>query len=186
MFYSNREKWFWIGALAVLLGISATLIIDRPFRDLIKSQDVDAILFLYGMFMWGLAAFFHGIRRKTSVLEVWVVVGLMCVYFMVFFRMTLPTERSHLIEYGILALFVWEALRERQKFQKKLKWIGMWTILICTCVGVIDEVLQLFIPNRVFDFQDIFFDGMAASLAVGGSELMKWTRNKIAKSKTLI
>ena len=71
------------------------------------------------------------------------------VYLMVLLRMALA-ERSHLIEYGVVASFIYEAL----------------AVLATGAVGVLDEGIQVFLPSRVFDPVDMLFNALAGVMAV--------------------
>lgn len=72
-----------------------------------------------------------------------------------------PEEAIHLVEYGVLALFVTLALRGR--FQTWL--VVPAATLLCSAAGCIDEVVQWFTPGRFFDFRDIGLNAGAAALA---------------------
>lgn len=82
-------------------------------------------------------------------------------------RLVTPAERSHLIEYAALAVFAREALRERAPlFEKSWGWSPV-VIVGVTLVGLADELVQLIVPGRVFDWRDIFVDFCAAMLGIG-------------------
>ena len=128
-----------------------------------------------------LSVLINGIRSRASGFEVIICIGLLAVYLMVMLRMTLPEERSHLIEYSILALFIFEALRERSSNKPEFKYPALWAIGITTLLGILDESIQLFVPMRVFDPIDIFFNFLASVLAIGGSVLLQWVRKLAVK-----
>ena len=83
--------------------------------------------------------------------EIAVALGVVAAYLLVFVRMSIPTERSHLIEYGVVALFMHEALTERVHQGRHVAAPALLAVL----VGVIDECIQLVLPNRVFDPLDM-------------------------------
>ena len=51
-------------------------------------------------------------------------------------------------------------------------------IAIAGSVGVIDELIQALLPNRVFDPRDILFNVVAAVLAVGAIKALRWARHR--------
>ena len=51
-------------------------------------------------------------------------------------------------------------------------------------VGVVDEGVQLLVPNRVFDPADIGFNSLAATLAIVGNLCLRWVRSKVALLRT--
>ncbi|NND77829.1 MAG: VanZ family protein [Flavobacteriales bacterium] len=180
---SHREKKIWTWVLLILIGIFSTIIIDRPFRG-VASQNVAALLFLIGMALVAATVITQGWKRKPSNIELWVVIGIIAVYVMVFTRMTIRSERSHLIEYGVLAIFIFEALKERKKQKPEFKHIAIKAIVLSVLVGFIDEGIQYLVPSRVFDQEDIVFDVLAAIMAVFSSLLISWARKKYETRKS--
>jgi hypothetical protein len=43
---------------------------------------------------------------------------------------------------------------------------------------VLDECIQIFLPDRVFDTDDILFNGFAGLMAIGSSLVLQWIRKK--------
>jgi hypothetical protein len=81
-----------------------------------------------------------------------------------------PSERFHFLEYGLLGALV---LRASLK-TRPAHWGASFGLaaLVLTSIGVMDEVIQYFLPSRVFDWRDIWFNlsggvlGFAAYLVV--------------------
>jgi len=46
-------------------------------------------------------------------------------------------------------------------------------------IGVLDECIQAFLPNRVFDPLDILFNALAAVMAVVASAALTWARRRM-------
>ena len=90
--------------------------------------------------------------------------------------MSIPTERSHLIEYGVVALFVHEALTERASHGRRVPAPALLAVLATALAGVLDECIQLFLPSRVFDPLDMLFNVLAAAMAVTASISLRWAR----------
>ncbi|MYE06585.1 MAG: VanZ family protein [Chloroflexi bacterium] len=97
---------------------------------------------------------------------------------MVFLRLTLA-ERSHLIEYGVLAIFIHAALTERGEQGRAVRWPAVVAILATTAIGVIDELIQLALPHRVFDPVDMLFNTLAAGSAVGAGLVLARVRRSV-------
>ena len=55
----------------------------------------------------------------------------------------------------------------------------MLTVFIGTC----DEWIQIFLPDRVFDPEDILFNALSALMAIGVSLALQWTRKRFSKNK---
>ena len=94
---------------------------------------------------------------------------------MVLVRMALE-ERTHLIEYGVVAVLILEALTERAGHGRRVPLPAVLAILATALIGAVDECIQAFLPTRVFDVQDIVFNTLAAVMAVATSLALGWAR----------
>ncbi len=136
--------------------------------------------FLLGCLLVLTTAISHGLRRRPSRVEVFVGAGIAAVYLLIFVRMSVATERSHLVEYGVVAIFMYEAFKERAKGGRFVPLPGVIAILAAGSVGVLDEFLQKLIPARTFDPVDMMFNFGAAVLAVGASAALSWARRRLS------
>ena len=177
LFTSSREKRRWLWVLAVIAAIYGTLFMGQPLARELRDQDVQAVFFLIGMLLAATAVLIHGGRPETSRYELVVILGILAVYTMFVFRLGAP-ERSHLIEYSVLAIFIHRALSERARHRKPGLAPALLAVILASLVGILDEGIQWFLPNRVFDPEDMFFNIMAAGMAVGASSLLLWVRGK--------
>lgn len=177
-FSSDREKRLWLGALAVLVTIYATLGFAGEVAGFLQEQGLLEIGFITGLGLAALATFSQWLMRRPSAREVWAMLGLAAVVLMVWVRIENPAERSHLFEYGLLAVFVYQALRERQRNGRLSRSPVLLAILTVAALGWIDEGIQYFLPGRVYDFDDILFNTLAAFVGSVGSWVMGWERKK--------
>ena len=75
-----------------------------------------------------------------------------------------PVEKIHLIEYALLGVFVYNALKmDLGRFDKKLYLFGS---LLCLSAGFLDEIIQLFLPKRVFDWRDVALNAVSGVTAL--------------------
>lgn len=181
IFTSGREQKLWILVFMVLVTIFSTLAIGSPLQEMLRNQNVQAIFFALGMILTGTTIIIHGLKVRPSKTEIAIWSGLAAIYIMFFFRLGAP-ERSHLMEYSVLAIFIHNALSERLKNGNKLPQIELFAILITAFFGILDESIQSFIPDRVFDFEDIFFNIFAGLLAVSASWILGWAKRKGIKT----
>lgn len=181
-FTSSREKHLWIWTLIVISTIFSTLFIGQPLTRVLSDQNVQAIFFSLGMILTGFTIVVHGLKKESNKLEISLLLGITAVYVTFFLRLGI-SERSHLIEYSVLAIFIYKALLERIAQGKSIRFPGMIAIVTASLIGVFDECIQIILPNRVFDYDDIIFNCLAATLAIGSSILLTWFRNRKAKSK---
>ncbi|KAA3625024.1 MAG: VanZ family protein [Flavobacterium sp.] len=180
LFTSPREKLLWICTALVMTVIFATLFVANPLVDFFKNQNTQAVMFLCGMFLTGLAILINAIKLRPGRAELSVWIGIAAVNLMLLLRLGIP-ERSHLIEYSILAIFMYEALRERKRNGTNIRIPALLALLISFSVGLLDEALQYVLPNRVFDPIDILFNGMVIAMAIGFTLCISWFRKRSAK-----
>jgi VanZ family protein len=100
----------------------------------------------------------------------------------VLFRVTIP-ERSHLVEYGVVAVFIYEALTERASQGRRVPLPALLAVVATSLVGALDECIQAFLPSRVFDPIDILFNVLAGVMAVVASAALSWARRWARRHK---
>lgn len=181
IFSSKREKKLWIWAFIVFIAIYATLFIGKPLATLFNNQDVQAIVFLLVMILIGVTIISHSLKYKPSNIELTLLLGIIAVYIMFFLRLGLP-ERSHLMEYSVLTIFIHKALIERFKHKNNTLKPALFAFIISVVIGVTDECIQIFLPNRVFDFNDILFNIIAVIGVLFSNLFLNWVRKKKSKA----
>ncbi|NJB84371.1 membrane associated rhomboid family serine protease [Lewinella marina] len=175
---SRRERRLWLWTLAAVAAIFATLGLAGALADAVRGTPLNVFLFLTGCLLVSVTVVTQGLRSWPGPADAALIIGIATAYFMILVRMTSPVERSHLIEYGVVAVFILEALRERKRQGVHVPVPALLAILLTTAIGVVDELLQLLIPARVFDPVDMVFNAWAAIMAVGVSLLLSWWRKR--------
>jgi hypothetical protein len=94
-------------------------------------------------------------RRIVSLLPIFLGYGL------VLWWLTIPEERFHLLQYGLLTFFCAKALPDRIQGRSRL----VLTVLLVGLAGIGDELIQWIRPNRVGDLRDVLINLLAAVLA---------------------
>lgn len=176
LFASERERRLWAWTMAVVVAIYSTLGLARTLFDLLGHLDLGVGLFLVCCLLVVATAVTQGLRVRPGGAEIAVALGVLAAYLLVFVRMSIPTERSHLIEYGVVALFIHEALAERARHGRRVPAPALLAVLAATLIGVVDECIQLALPSRVFDPIDMLFNLLAAVMAVTASSALRWAR----------
>lgn len=176
LFTSRREKRLWLWALAVIAAIFASLGIAPGFAGVLRENGLLAAAFVLGMVLVGATIVTHGLQERPGKVELAIILGLSAVFYMLFLRIGTLEERSHLIEFGVLAVLIFEALTERARNGRHVPLPALIAILATATLGVIDEGIQVFLPGRVFDPIDILFNGLAGFFAVGASLALVWVR----------
>ena len=177
-FKNTVEKRYWLYATIVYLLILVSLVLGTPFQKWLWGQDVQAVLFLLGMLLTGITIIVFGLKLRPKSPELILWLGFATIGVMLIFRLGAP-ERSHLMEYGILAIFIYKAFAERLGVEKSFLVVGMLAFLTTSFLGILDEGIQYFVPQRVFDPEDILFNMLAAFMAVAGSLILHWVRRKL-------
>ena len=149
LFSSRRERRLWLWAIAVIAVIFASLGFSGSLVDLLTDDNVAAVAF-----------------------------GLSAVFLMLLLRLTLA-ERTHLIEYGVLAVFVHAALTERMEQGRQVRAPALIAVFLVTAIGLLDESIQLALPHRVFDPEDLLFNTLAAVTTVSAGLLLAAVRRRV-------
>ena len=177
-FASDRERRLWAWTAAVVVAIYSTLGLARTLAGVLRDEGLLVAAFGLGMLLVGGTVLVLGLRRRPGGLEIGVALGVATAYYMVLVRMALPEERTHLIEYGVVALLIHEALKERARGSRHVPVPAVLAVVAAAVVGAIDEGIQAFLPTRVFDLEDILFNVLAAVMAVASSAALSWARNR--------
>lgn len=175
-FTSQRERRLWGWALASVAAIYSTLGLARTLAGMLGESGLGPSLFVLSCLLILAAVVAQGLKTRAGRGEVGIALGITALYLLVFARMSIPAERSHLIEYGVVALFVHEALAERASQGQHVPAPALLAVLLTVPVGVVDECIQLFLPSRVFDPVDMLFNALAAVMAVTSRSALAWAR----------
>lgn len=181
-FTSSRERRLWVWALAVVAAIYSTADLARLLADTLRESgllELTTHMFSAGMFLVGVMILVQGLREGSRGVEVGFALGVAAIAIIGFARGIAAAERSHLIEYTVLALIVHEALLERRDQGRRVPLPALLAIAGTTLAGVVDECIQYFVPSRTFDWFDILGDLVASVVAVGSSASLRWFRRWI-------
>ena len=174
-FSSARERRLWLWSLGVVVAIFLGLWLTPALAGIIEDRALLDASFGLGLLLVGATVVALAMKTRPRGIEIGIALGIAAAYLLVVTRMALePAERTHLIEYGVLAAFIYEALTERASHGRHVPAPALTALLLTALVGVLDEVLQAFIPGRVFDPLDILFNVLAAGMAIAASALIRW------------
>lgn len=183
LFSSARERRLWACTLAVVLAIYSTLGFMPTLAGALRDRGLLGAFFVLGMLLVGGTVLTQGLKTRPRGAELGVALGVAAAYLMVFVRMSLPEERTHLIEYGVVAVFIYEALTERANQGRRGRAPFLLAVLATSVLGVLDECIQATLPNRVFALQDILFNVLAAVMAVATMMALGWARRWTAQRR---
>ena len=183
IFSSSRERRLWAWTFIVVSVLYSTLGVTPMVAASLLSKNLNAALFLVGMMLVAATIVSRGLKIRLSGANLGIVLGVAAAYILVFVRFTSTEERSHLIEYGVVAAFIHEALEERARQGRRVPLYPLIAVLATALIGAVDEFIQGFIPNRVFDPQDIFFNTMAGAIAVAAIVALAWAQKRTDSSR---
>ncbi|MFC1825709.1 VanZ family protein, partial [Thermodesulfobacteriota bacterium] len=112
------------------------------------------VLLLYFIFI---------IRQKDLMFWVWSAVFLFCYFPLLYYYCEYPAERIHLVEYGLLVILLYRALKVRMRSILIYPAVFLGAFL----VGLMDETIQGVLPNRVYEFKDVIINWVSSFLATG-------------------
>lgn len=181
---SGREGRLWFLAGASVVGIWVTLVPAQRLVTRLADRGVFDVVFGVGVAAVFVVMVLHAVRRRPGPVEVAIGLGTVAVYGLALARIAQPAERTHLIEYGVVAVLVHTALLERGRGGAPVDRPALVAFVVASCAGVVDEVLQGLLPTRVFDPRDIVFNIFAAGLAMGASSLLAWGRARRARERS--
>lgn len=169
-FTSDRERRLWFWALAVVVAIYSTLGLAGTLADVLRNQNLLGVSFALGFLMVILAVVGSALKRRAGRREMWVLLGVTAVYVMVLVRMGVTAEeRTHLFEYGVVAVLIHQALTERRRNGRTVPMPAVLTVAVTALLGWIDEGIQGTLPNRVYDIRDVGVNALAGLMAVAAS-----------------
>ena len=148
LFTSDRERRLWLWTMIVLaaiyasLGFAESLVIALRERNLLHFSFAALVLVLVAGFavQW--------IRKRPGWSEVGVAIGVALAYWLAFLRIENPAERTHLLEYGILAALIHQALLERASNGRQVHYPAALTVAATALLGLLDESIQAILPSR--------------------------------------
>jgi hypothetical protein len=173
-FTSRKEKQLWIATAIVLTTIYATLAVSYSVSSYLRDQGLLEATFGIGMVLTATTILLFGVRKGHNMATLGMTSGILAVYMLVLVRIEIPEERSHIIEYSVLAAFIYMALLERKQNGGHMFSPPLIAILATALAGLLDEVLQYMLPERVFDMRDILFNCAAALMAVVSIMTLNW------------
>ena len=185
IFSSDREKILWRRVFIVLLAIILSLGFAGSLIDWLVDKGLLSAGFFFAFILVSVAILGSFIKRKLAGVEIWLLLGIIGVYAFLIVRLGIsPIERTHLFEYGLLAILIKDALAERkaQKAKSISPWLGAF--LLTLLIGCLDEGVQYFLPDRVFDPRDILFNTLAAFMALLAHYLLLWAKARFSSDKS--
>ena len=184
---SARERRLWMIAGIYVLVVYSTLYLTPFVTDFLRARNllrVSVWLCLAAGAAWVLAVLW---RQRPTRGELAVLAAAAALSAALLAGLSIPEERLHLPEYGVLGGLIYSALQERhqqvarqlersQAFSRYTWWAGGTAILLTAMCGSLDEVIQAMLPNRVGSLRDAVLNFEVAVVAVGAFAGRDWVR----------
>lgn len=159
----------WLFVVIIVAIIYATLPIARGLANRIEGAGYGKVLYIGPAVIIGLVLFIAMILifkkpipyRLVRVLGMIIVASLYGLFLK--YLEKIPIERIHLLEYGILAIFAQRAFENRVK---DLLDSYLYAAFLTAIVGLYDELIQGFLPDRVCDSRDVLTNGISGILGL--------------------
>ena len=179
--FQTTAYWLSIALSAVIISLSLFgRIIVETFSSLKSIAPIVGVLVILG-------CLYHIIRRPGENFGKWTSTKLLgrnsaitliaialCAYISELLIVD-PIERIHFVKYGLLAILIFAGQSGNNTLRKLIP-----AIILSSSLGCIDESIQYFVPNRVFDMRDILLN-LTGSLygAVFISLTLLWRQSQI-------
>ena len=178
LFSSEREKRLWLWALAVLVAIYSTLGPVQELATWLRERNLLRVSTSALLLVVGATIAVRWARTRPGRREVGVALGVTAVYLTALIRMPIPEERTHLFEYGLVAILIYHALTERRRNDRRVPAPAVLAVAATALLGWIDEGIQSLLPSRVYDLRDVGFNALALLMAIVSSLLLARARRK--------
>jgi len=160
----------WRSVLIYTTLIYASLPFSRGWQQFLRKQlgsdfglSINLLLFAAGFF-----AVFWIIKKTTKIYLLLSVLMLGILLFLIA-QMNLPAERIHFLQYGVLGYLIARAVKPR------FLGIGGFILVLVLggAIGLGDELIQWVLPSRVFDWWDVSYNVIGATIGATLFQFLK-------------
>ena len=139
---------FWTAYL-IISPVFMRQVLNFILKFLEKSG-LAIILWVLFLLSGGVASFYL-YKSRPAIWRIFLFLGIFAVGLFYASQVKIVEERMHLINFGLLG---WLIIRDISRFKKGIMGIG-FSLLFCIFLAIIEETLQLWIPNRVAQASDV-------------------------------
>ena len=176
-FTSDRERRLWLYTVAVMIAIYSTLSPARELAAALRERGLLGVSSGAVMLVVGMVIAVNWAKTRPGRIEVAAGLGVAAAYLATMVRMPVPESHSHLFEYGLVAMLIDQALTERRSNSRRVPVPPLLALVATAGLGWIDEGIQAFLPNRVYDLVDVGQNAAFALMAITSSLFMRWARS---------
>lgn len=189
-FSSDRERRLWLWTLVVLVAIYSTLSPAQELALALRERNLLGVTTSAVLLLVGVVIAVHWAKTRPGRAEIGAAIGVLVVYLTTLMRMPFPEARSHLFEYGLVVMLIYHALHERRRNGRRVPVPALLALVVTALLGWLDEGIQAFLPNRVYDLVDVGQNAAFATMAIAATVVLGWARkldvmNRIRRRRLL-
>ncbi|MGB2599039.1 MAG: VanZ family protein [Candidatus Omnitrophota bacterium] len=163
---NTRRITWWVIIFLYVVFIYATLGIAPgvwdKLNDLSGGRNNLVLYIIYSLVIASLFYYVIFVKKERAALKYLMLVLAAGIFLMILKQTQSKSEKIHLCEYGLLGVMLYNALKiEFNRVDLKLY---VCAAFICAAIGAVDEGIQWVLPNRVFDWRDIFMNAVSGAL----------------------
>ncbi len=179
---SARERRLWGWTLLVLVAIVTSAVFSGSLVGALGSETVVGLAF-GGFFAMAILSVLGLALSGARSRDAWVALAVVTTIAMIPVRSGVTAlERTHLFEYGLLAVVLYEAVSERRKHGGRMPPPALAAICLAAAVGWLEEALQAVVPGRVYDLRDVAINATAALAAVSAVATIRWAGTALGRA----
>jgi len=180
MFKTTKHIILWLWILLFVIAMYISLPYSKAIVvDIYHSLGWKHFNYLILAIFFALYLAIHRYIRftfKTAIITMIIAV----IIFVAYFKTRFPTDRLHLIIYMILGFSIYKAVSHEVK-NNYLKFI--LSLAFVMAIGLEDEILQSYLPNRDMELSDLFRDFLGGLAGVLLGMIAENGKNKQVKKK---
>ena len=176
LFSSDREQRLWVWILIVMVATYSTLSPAQELAAALRERNLLRVSTAAFLLMVGVVIAVKWAKTRPDRREIGAALGITAVYLTTLIRLPVPEARSHLFEYGLVAMLIYQALTERRRNGRRVPVPAALAVVATALLGWLDEGIQWLLPNRVYDLLDVGFNALAGLAAVSAILFMEWGR----------
>jgi CubicO group peptidase (beta-lactamase class C family) len=166
LFTSDRERRLWFWTAIVMVAIYSSLGPSQMLAEELRERNLLRISLGAALFLGAAIIVWRWAKTRPGWREIGVGIGVAVAYLGALARVPVPEERTHLIEYAVVAAFIYQALVERRRNGRRVPAPDALTVTVTALLGWLDEGIQSLLPNRVYDIRDVGFNFLAGVMVI--------------------
>lgn len=162
----NRERsFYWTCAICTIIIIYSTLGFVRPLLNFLIAHNLRGVVVYSSLFIFFsiISVYLTRQRLFTRRNLPYILILSFAYAFSLKYTVVQPEEKIHFIEYGVLAFFIYKALRV--DINNKIFAVLLGSIIIFFA-GWGDELIQKALPDRVYDIRDVYLNLLSGVLMI--------------------